>query len=1118
MIKPASANFGFLAASYAQLEGIAANAERDWSRDPVGCLMRLRLFAEMVAFKTATRLHLPVGSAQKFADVVEALERKGIAPEPVELLHAVRRRGNDAAHRGEGGADDALAALRQTWQLAVWYFRAFHDRAFTPPGFRKPEDPADTLARLQAELAAAQKRALDERSAAEAAKAEAEAARVAAEAQTLERLLAEERADKEAADRLVYEQMALELEQAAQAAPPAPDMAALIEGFLKQAAEAARKITVSEADVRRGIDAELRAAGWEADSVALTYAKGARPEAGVDRAVAEWPTADGAADYVLFLGLRTVAVIEAKRGLTSALDAIKQAERYSRGYVVKAHELPEGGPWDGHRVPLAFASNGRPYLRQIEQQTGVWMRDLRSPKNKARVLHGWPSPEGVKATLTADVVAAQAELKRSPVEALHLRGYQNEAILAVESALAAGRDTMLVAMATGTGKTRTAIGLIYRLVEAGRFRRVLFLVDRSALGEQTADVVKDYKVASEKTFAQIFGFKGLADASPDRDTKLHIATIQGMMRRVLDDDGPPPVDAYDCIVVDECHRGYTLDKEMSEVELTFRDQRDYVSRYRKVIDRFDAVKVGLTATPALHTTEIFGAPVFRYSYTRAVLDKVLVPQEPVLRVVTELAREGIRYAVGERVTTYDRATGEVELSDAPDELDFEVDDFNRSVRAAGFNRAVCAKLAEEIDPHLDEKTLVFCVDEAHAVQVTQMLKEALDARWGGVDDGLVMKITGRTDRALEQIKRFRNEREPSVVVTVDLLTTGVDVPRIGNLVFLRRVKSRVLYEQMLGRATRRCPEIGKESFRVYDAVGQTELVGDLTDMKPTVVSPRFTFVELARELTQTPDAKAREAVHEQLVTKLRRKRTALERAATAEFMEAAGGLSPSALLEKVAAQTPAETAAWLVEHPVAVGLMDRASGYDARVVLHEGDDRVVEFGQDFNGRTPGDYLDEFGAFVEANMNRIPALMVVKTAPRDLTRKQLRELAEALDAAGYSEINLRTAWHRLSNEDVAASIVGYIRQRALGEPLKPYRERVERAVKRVLASRAWNKPQRSWLERIGKQVAVTTVVDREALDEEPFRDHGGFEHLDAVFDGKAEEVLAALRAEVWSDAG
>ncbi|MDP3208140.1 MAG: type I restriction-modification system endonuclease [Rhodoglobus sp.] len=1122
-MKPASENFGFLANQYGSIEGVAANAEHDWSRDPVGSLMRVRLFAELLARQSATKMRLYFSSKDNFNDVVDALGARGLPADALDLFHAVRRRGNDAAHRNDGTAADALVHLRLAQQLAVWFFCTFHDSAFKTPTFKTPEDPNATLLRLQAELAAARKLALEHQSAAELAKADADAARVAAEKENLERLIAEERADKEAADRALWEQMAQEFEAAAAKAPPvveatAPDVTALIDGFLQKAAAAAQKIKVTEADVRRGIDEELRAAGWQADSVALTYAAGARPEHGIDRAIAEWPTGDGPADYVLFVGLRPVAVVEAKRSLTSAVDAIGQAQRYSRGYVVKGHESLDGGPWEGHQVPLVFATNGRPYLKQLENTTGVWFRDVRSPKNKARPLHGWMSPDGVKAALATDVAAAHSALKKSPVEALHLRGYQNDAILAVEAALAAGRSTMLVAMATGTGKTRTAIGLIYRLIEAGRFRRVLFLVDRSALGEQTANVIKDYKVASEKTFAQIFGFKELADASPDKDTRLHIATVQGMMKRVLDDDGSAlPVDSYDCIVVDECHRGYTLDKEMSEAEMLFRDQREYVSRYRKVIEYFDAVKVGLTATPALHTTEIFGAPIFQYTYTKAVIDKVLVPQEPPIRIVTALARDGIKYRIGENVSVYNRSTGAIELSATPDELDFDVEAFNRSVKTPGFNQAVCAQLADEIDPHLDDKTLVFCVDDEHATEVTRLLKAAMDKRWKGIDDAAVRKITGRVDRPLEEIRKYRNEREPTLVVTVDLLTTGIDIPRICNLVFLRRVKSRILYEQMLGRATRLCPEIGKESFRVYDAVGQTELIGDLTDMKPVVVAPKFSFQQLAHELITTPDERAREGVLEQLLTKLRRKRAALEKKAPREFAEAAG-MEPAELIAALAAKTPSEVAGWLVEHPTAVGLLDRVSGFDGRVVIHEGDDEVVEVRQDFDGKTPTDYLEAFGDFIQANMNRIPGLLVVKTAPRDLTRKQLKELAEALETAGYSEIKLQTAWRKKTNEDIAASIIGYIRQRALGEPLVPYAERVERAMKRVREGRAWTKPQRMWLDRIGKQMTVTTVVDRPALDAEPFSDYGGFEHVNDVFDGKAEEVLQAINDAVWMDVG
>ena len=195
---------------------------------------------------------------------------------------------------------------------------------------------------------------------------------------------------------------------------------------------------------------------------------------------------------------------------------------------------------------------------------------------------------------------------------------------------------MLLAMATGTGKTKTCIALIYRLLKAKRFRRILFLVDRSALGEQASNAFKDTRMESLQTFADIFGIKELEEQSPDSDTAVHIATVQGMVARVLnpaEDVPPPPVDQYDCIVVDECHRGYLLDRELSETELTFRSFDDYISKYRRVLDYFDAVKIGLTATPALHTTEIFGPPIFTYSYREAVIDGFLIDHEPPYTII-----------------------------------------------------------------------------------------------------------------------------------------------------------------------------------------------------------------------------------------------------------------------------------------------------------------------------------------------------------------------------------------------------------------------------------------------------------------------------------------------------
>ena len=223
-------------------------------------------------------------------------------------------------------------------------------------------------------------------------------------------------------------------------------------------------------------------------------------------------------------------------------------------------------------------------------------------------------------------------------------------------------------MATGTGKTKISIALIYRLLKAQRFRRVLFLVDRSALGEQAANAFKDTRMENLQTFADIFGIKELDDQTPDTETAVHIATVQGMVQRVLyagENQAPPPVDQYDCIIVDECHRGYLLDRELSDTELTFRGFEDYVSKYRRVIEYFDAVKVGLTATPALHTVEIFGQPIYTYSYRDAVIDGYLVDHEPPVQLTTYLSAHGITWQAGEEIKVYDSAANKIDLFTAP---------------------------------------------------------------------------------------------------------------------------------------------------------------------------------------------------------------------------------------------------------------------------------------------------------------------------------------------------------------------------------------------------------------------------------------------------------------------
>ena len=352
---------------------------------------------------------------------------------------------------------------------------------------------------------------------------------------------------------------------------------------------------------------------------------------------------------------------------------------------------------------------------------------------------------------------------------------------------------MLLAMATGTGKTKLAIALLYRLLATKRFRRICFVVDRSALGDQAAGEFTTTKIVSGKAFADIFGLKKLADVTPESETKVHICTIQGLVKRVLyaaDSSEAPPVDQYDLMVIDECHRGYLLDREMSDAELSFRGQEDYISKYRRVLEYFDAVKVGLTATPALHTTEIFGDPIFTYSYRQAVIDGYLIDHEPPVRIETALARAGIVFEKDKQLDLLNTRTGEINLAHAPDEIRFEVEQFNKQSGNRGVQSRGCRGTCE---PHRSFRSRCredadFRRDRCSCGYLVTEIKKAFAKKYGEIDDAAVKKITGSVDSVRTLIRSFRNDTNPKIAVTVDLLTTGVDcavTETVGNLILLR---------------------------------------------------------------------------------------------------------------------------------------------------------------------------------------------------------------------------------------------------------------------------------------------------------------------------------------------
>ncbi len=1130
-------NFDFLKQHDALLVRLAQTAETCFVPDPNTTLVKMRQLGEELAKTIASRVGVESGSEIKQVDLLKELDYTLKLDKQVkDAFHTLRKLGNPATHDITSASHrDALKALQIGHALSAWFHQQFGgDKAkgFKLEPFLKPIDPSEKVRQLEQSLLELQKQTkttedrlnlVEQQKAIEAQKSAAE----------------QQRAEQMASDSKVWEQIATEHEMKLAEYRAKMDAANVLyfQTFAKlekqQQAEQIRRVEKStlqlnEAETRVLIDQQLIEAGWEADTVNLRFSKGARPLANANRAIAEWPTDSGPSDYVLFMGLTPVATVEAKKSAKNVYDDIGQAKRYAKGLQTQGTFTIETC-YGEFKVPLTFATNGRPYLEQLKKESGIWFLDVRDNSNRRKVLKGWYTPQEIKAYLRQTPQQAEIELDDMGFDYhLKLRDYQINAIKAVENSIKQGKDTALIAMATGTGKTKTAIAMVYRLLKSERFRRILFLVDRAALGIQTTGDFGEVRLENLNTFADTFDVMGMEQnkpvkPNPNDDTKVHVATVQGLVQRILypgDNDNKPGVGQYDCIIVDECHRGYLLDRTLSDTEIQFRDQQDYQSKYRAAIEYFDAFKIGLTATPALHTTEIFGPPTFTYSYTEAVLDGYLNDHLPPIRIHTKLAEQGIKYAVNEPVKVYDAENNSVETYNTPDELNFEVADFNRKVIAPEFTKVVTQWLIESdaINPYSPAKTLVFCVTDKHADDVVEAFKTAIENYHGEVEDDAVQKITGASDKPLDKIRSYKNDRLPNIAVTVDLLTTGVDVPKICNLVFLRRVNSRILFEQMLGRATRLCPEIGKGPFRVYDAVDIYKQLEKVSTMKPVVTNVDLRFSDLEAEMRQTSAPDLQDLARKQFIAKLQVKKQFLTDEQADKF-ETIVGQSPAEFAKQLKTMPLDQVAQWFTRHPGLGELLDAKTtgngGFTPPVVIHEGEDQVTQITTGYGeGQKPQDYLNAFKDFINANSNRLAAIQTVINKPWGLSRQSLKELAVELDRNRFREQDLQAAWRDVKQEEIAARIIGFIRQAALGEALIPWEQRVDQALEKILSSQPWKTPQREWLQLIAQQMKATTIVDEAALNQGIFKHQGGIKRANKLFDQPASQVLEQFNKALW----
>jgi type I restriction enzyme R subunit len=453
---------------------------------------------------------------------------------------------------------------------------------------------------------------------------------------------------------------------------------------------------LDEAATRRErIDPELKAAGWKI----IRFRDGLDLVDCDKCAIAEYPTDNGPADYALCCGARILGIVEAKRLTLGPQNVLTQAERYSKG--------AKSNPFNfrGFRVPFLYSTNGEV----------ISYHDVRHPESRSYKVTQFHTPTALIERLDRDFEKACSDLAALPNNLSRLRAYQVEANTAVEKSIAKRKRVMMVAMATGTGKTYTLVNQVYRLMHSGVARRILFLVDRRALAAQAVRAFatfepepglkfdKLYEVYSqrfqrddfdpdEKYDPKVLPSEYLTNPKPGH-TFVYVCTIQRMTinlfgraavfhsdeEDVIDDDADRidiPSHAFDLIIADECHRGYTAQD---------------LSVWRSTLDHFDAIKVGLTATPAAHSVAYFKDIVYRYEYARAVSEGHLVDYDSVF-VKSDVRLKGIFLKEGEAVDLVDRVSGATQMDLLEDERAFPATVVERRVTSPDSNRKILTEL------------------------------------------------------------------------------------------------------------------------------------------------------------------------------------------------------------------------------------------------------------------------------------------------------------------------------------------------------------------------------------------------------------------------------------------
>lgn len=486
--------------------------------------------------------------------------------------------------------------------------------------------------------------------------------------------------------------------------------------------------------------------------------------------IEEMGTSTGPVDYGLIVDGELASAIEAKKQSESVKGHFSQAERYSKS--VESHFAPN----KTYGLPVVYVANG----------DETYLYEFRDSAPTSRLLSTVHTPKGLIRLITRDYSKAHAWLQNKPAEEFDpdLWQHQEECIDAVEETLRARRRRMLIKMATGSGKTRVAKAISYRLLESGFADNILFIPDTRKLADDAFTSFSGYHPTGvQSKFSDKYRIVNLREQEANRLERgdVVITTLQKMYHLLGDDEIDLELSDFDCIITDECHRSVYENEG-----------------YGAVFEQFDAIEIGLTATPTQRTLSRFDNNlVYDYGYKDAVKDGNVVPFQ-MYALETEITMGGV----------LDQDTGEY----------YSPDDLGTKVLVPDTHRKVGQEIRDRMESE-NELTLIFARNDNHATQIVSDLRETV---FSDRPDSYIKKITYKVDRPNDVLARFSDpyDSNPAIAVTVQMVSTGVDIRPLKNVVLLNPVKSPVLFNQMLGRGTR--VYAGKEYFNIFDCVGALE--------------------------------------------------------------------------------------------------------------------------------------------------------------------------------------------------------------------------------------------------------------------------------------------------------